>query len=111
MKTWSDARYPTEASHWPMGGDVLITFKPAMARVELTLNCTEQYLLTGACRGDRLWEENDKQIGSAFVKNVRAVADRALKRYPKPDGIPADIPDAKTTLHFGMADANMPRFY
>lgn len=130
VKTWSDARigtcnyiagvmstmaaevrYPTQASHWAVGGDVLITFKPAAARVELTLNGTEQYLLTGAYRGDLLWEKNDKQIGSAFVQSLRAVADRALARYPKPDGIPANVTDAKATMHFEMADPIMPQFY
>lgn len=130
VKTWSDARigtcnyivgvfstimaevrYPAQASHWAVGGKVTVTFRPATAGIQLTLNGTEKYLLTGVYSGDRLWEENDKQIGSAFVKNVRAVADRALKRYPKPDGIPADTPDATLIIDFGMEDARLPHYF
>jgi TPR repeat protein len=129
VKTWTDQRiatcnylagvmatiagevqYPIQAVHWSVGGDVLITFKPALPRIELTLNGTEQYLLTGVYSGDKLWQQNDRKLGSAFVQSVRAVADRALKRYPKPDNVPADIPDQKLLMRFQIDDARMPNF-
>jgi len=130
LKTWTDARvavcsylagvmatiaaevrYPRDASQWAVGGDVLITFKPGVPRIDLTLNGTEQYLLAGFYNGDRLWEQNNKKIGSAFVQTVRAAADHALQRFPKPDGIPADYPAVKTTFSFQMDDVRMPQFH
>jgi TPR repeat protein len=105
-----EVQYPVQPLHWSIGGDVQITFRPALPRIELTLNGTEQYLLSGVYSGDKLWEQNDKKLGSEFVQTVRAVADRALKRYPKPDNIPADIPDQKLLMRFQIEDARMPHF-
>jgi hypothetical protein len=130
VKTWSDARigictyevgvmatiaaevlYPVQASQWSTDGKVLITFKPAVPRIDLTLNGTETHALYGVYNGDRLWEQDDRAAGKAFIKSVRLVADRALKRFPKPDGISADLPDACFEMRFGMTDANLPHFH
>ncbi len=130
VKTWSDERigicayevgvmatiaaevlYPVQASQWSTDGKVLITFKPAVPRVDLTLNGTETHALYGVFNGDRLWEQDDRAAGKAFIKSVRTVADRALKRYPKPDGIRSDLPDVCFEMRFGMTDANLPHFH
>jgi hypothetical protein len=129
VKTWSDQRiatcayltgvmatiagevqHPIQPSHWSVGGVVLITFKPALPRIELTLNGTEHYLLADVYSADKLSEQNAPGIGSEFLQSVRAVADRALKRYPKPANVQADIPDQKLTMRFMMEDARMPNF-
>jgi len=106
----AEVRYPAQAINWTVEGDVIIAFRPAQADIALTLNGTEQRLRTGAYNGDRLWEQNDKAIGSAFVQAVRAVADRALQRYPQPPGIAPEFPEAKVQMRFTMQDARMPQF-
>ncbi|MGZ5200598.1 MAG: hypothetical protein ACXWKJ_21930 [Telluria sp.] len=99
-------RYPTGAHNWSVG-EVVITFKPALARIELTLDGSEQYLLGG---DPGAGAQNNQKPGPAFVQHARAVAERALKRYPKPDGVPADIPDQKLPMRFRTEDARMPHF-
>lgn len=120
VKTWSDARieictyevgviasiaaevrYMSEASQWAMDGTVLITFKPSVPRIDLTLDGLKKYSLNGEHNDARPWELSDKAAVSTFSQSLRTVADQVLKRYPKPDVIPADLPDAKFEMRFG----------
>jgi hypothetical protein len=105
-----EVQHPVQPSNWSVGGAVLITFKPALPRIELTLNGTEQYVLAGLSSGEKLLAQNDSGAGSEFMQAARAVAERALKRYPKPGNLPPDLPDQKLAMRFMMHDARMPNF-
>ena len=119
VKTWSDARvgictyevgviatiasevrYMDPTGQWAMNGRVRVTFKPTVPRVDLTLD-VKKHALNGEHNGDRPWELSDKAAVSNFTQNLRTVADRAIKRYPKPNAIPADLPDATFEMRFG----------
>ncbi|WP_338767474.1 hypothetical protein [Massilia sp. METH4] len=107
----AEVRYPTQALQWNVDGEVVIAFNPAAAEIAVTLNGVEQRLRTGLGNGDRLWERDDRPMGSAFKQAVRTVADRAVQRYPKPAAIPAGFPDAQVRLVFTMADPEMPNWH
>lgn len=100
----SEVRYMDRARQWAMNGNVLVTFKPAVPRVDLTLDGLKKYAFKGGNDVDRPWELSDKAAVSTFSQNLRTVADRAIKRYPKPDAIPADQPDVTFEMRFGPID-------
>jgi TPR repeat protein len=99
-----EVRYP--AREWPVGGDVVITFKPAVPRLELTLAGNEHYVLANGGTP----REPGKGKADTFVEAMRTVAEHAITRYPRPEGIPADIPDMKSAVRFTVEDARMPQF-
>jgi hypothetical protein len=120
VKTWSDARigictyevgviaaiaaevrYMNQNRQWAIDGNVLVTFKPAVPRIDLTLNGLKKHSFNGEYNGERPGEPSDRAAVSEFTKNLRTVADRALKRYPKPNAIPADLPDVTFEMRFG----------
>lgn len=91
MSTLSaEIRYPALAQAYGVGGQVTLRFLPAVPKIELKKGDTQEYRLLGIVNGDLLRDRETPMVTGGFEKALGAVADRALRRYPKPDGIPAE---------------------
>lgn len=86
----SEMRYPDLARAYGMGADVTLRFLPAVPRIELKKGDTREYQLLGVFDGDRLRDRETPRVSGTFEKTMGAVAERALRRYPQPAGIPKE---------------------
>ena len=86
----SELRYPELAKIHALGGDLVLRFLPAVPRVELQKGEWREYPMFGVVSGDTLRDRGSKTVTTSIEKALGEVADRALKRYPQPAGIPAD---------------------
>ncbi|HEX9171255.1 MAG TPA: hypothetical protein VF861_01190 [Telluria sp.] len=85
-----ELRYPDRPFDFSMGGEVEVLFLPAVPRVDLKIGASTEHRPLGLIDGDALVHGRSKATRNQFGDEVRKVADRALKRYPQPPGIPAD---------------------
>jgi len=83
-----EGKYPSQAAHAAVGATVGVRFLPGVPRIELTRGKVSEHRLIGLIDGDRAQERGARSAGG-FDKALREVADRALRRYPQPPGIPA----------------------
>jgi hypothetical protein len=98
-----EVKYPSMAYLYSVGGDVKIRFLPGIPRIELQKGGSTEIQTHGARYGDIASERHELTSGS-FEQAMDDVANRALRRYPHPDGIPADTVvkvDYRFTLHYG----------
>ncbi len=86
----AEMRYPDLARGFALGGDVQLRFYPATPRFELKSIGSREFELVGYFAVDRLRDRKRKGVTGGFEKAVGEAADRALKRYPHPKGIPED---------------------
>jgi hypothetical protein len=86
----AEVRYPDLAQAFGVGGDVTLRFLPAAPRIELKKGEAREYPLLGAVFNGDLLRDREARAGGGFEKAIGEVAERALRRYPHPDGIPAD---------------------
>ena len=86
----SEMRYPELARAHALGGDIILRFLPAVPRIELRKGESREYALIGVVSGETLRDRKSKPVTGSIEKAVGDIADRALKRYPQPQGIPAD---------------------
>jgi hypothetical protein len=86
----AELKYPELARSWAVGGDVWLRFHPAAPRFELQRGESRDYQLIGAYYTDRLRDRKSKAVATGFEKALGDIADRALRRYPHPAGIPED---------------------
>ncbi|MCC2954766.1 hypothetical protein LK542_03950 [Massilia sp. IC2-477] len=96
----AEMRFPDLARGFAVGGDVSLRFYPATPRFELKQTGSREYDLVGYFAVDRLRDRKRKAVTGGFEKVVGEVADRALRRYPHPKGIPEDTL-IQTTYTFG----------
>jgi hypothetical protein len=82
-----EVHYPSRALSHAMGGDFVLRFTPALARIEIQSGQTEEYQLLGIHNAAFVRERNSKYVTDGFYENLQRVAQRALERYPKPAGI------------------------
>lgn len=94
----AEARYPAQAFVEGVGGHVGIRFLPAVPRIEMQRGGVQEYLLLGLVNGDAARERGSRSA-DGFEKELGEVADRALRRYPQPAGIPAAMV-VKTSYDF-----------
>jgi hypothetical protein len=85
----AEVGYPTLAAEYNVGGDVSLRFLPAVPQIDLRGGEVHEYAMYGLVNGDKARERASRSAGS-FEKALREVADRALRRYPHPRGIPPD---------------------
>jgi hypothetical protein len=97
----AEVGYPDLAYAYHVGADVGLRFQPAVPKIDLRRGEVREYNMHGAIDGDRIRERASRSVGG-FEKALRDVSDRALRRYPHPNGIP---PDTLVTAdwHFGIA--------
>lgn len=84
-----EGKYPAQAAHSGVGGTVTLRFLPGVPRIELKRGEVSEHMLVGLVDGDRAHARGTRSAGG-FETALRDVADRALRRYPQPPGIPAD---------------------
>lgn len=85
----AELRYPTVAGMYNVGGDVDVRFLPAVPRIDLKLGATRTVQMSGWIDGDAT-RERESIAKSGFKQALNEVVERALRRYPHPDGIPPD---------------------
>jgi len=84
-----ELRYPTVAGMYNVGGDVDVRFLPAVPRIDLKLGATRTVQMSGWIDGDAT-RERETLAKNGFKQALNQVVERALRRYPHPDGIPSD---------------------
>ena len=87
----AELNYPTISALHAVGGAVNLRFLPGQARVEVKQEDSREYSLLGWVDGDTLRDRWRPEVHNAFEKALSDVAKRALARYPRPAGIPADM--------------------
>lgn len=91
MSTLSaEIKYPALAQAYGVGGEVTLRFLPAVPKIDMKRGDTQAYQLLGIFNGEVLRDRETSMVTGDFEKALGAVADRALRRYPKPSGIPAE---------------------
>jgi hypothetical protein len=86
----AEIRYPALAQAYGVGGEVTLRFLPAVPKIELKKGDSREYQLLGVVNGDVLRDRETAMVTGGFEKALGAVADRALRRYPQPGGIPGE---------------------
>jgi hypothetical protein len=86
----AEIKYPSLAQAYGVGGQVTLRFLPAVPKIELKRGETQEYQLLGVFNGDTLRDRETSMVTGGFEKAIGTVADRALRRYPKPSGIPEE---------------------
>lgn len=86
----SETKYPAVARALGVGGEVTLRFLPGVPRIELQKGESHEYTLLGWVNGDALRDRGAKPVTGSFEKTLSEVANRALRRYPHPAGIPVD---------------------
>lgn len=86
----AELKYPDLARFWAVGGEVWLRFHPAAPRFELQRGDATEYQLIGAYYTERLRDRKSKSVATGFERALGDIADRALRRYPHPAGIPED---------------------
>jgi hypothetical protein len=96
----AEVGYPDLAAAYNVGADMHLRFQPAVPRIDLQRGEVREYNMHGVIDGDRVRERGSRSVGG-FEKALREAADRALRRYPQPGGIPADTL-VTSDWHFGI---------
>ena len=86
----SELRYPDMAAAYAMGGEMHLRFLPGVPRIELQNSESREFAMVGIINGNWKRDRDSKEIAGSIEKAVTQLGDRALKRYPQPQGIPAD---------------------
>jgi hypothetical protein len=84
----AEVHYPRRAQIWNVDGEVVLRFLPAVPRIDLKEGPSGAFRLFGWAEGDTL-PDKAAVARAGFETTVREVANRALRRYPQPSGIPA----------------------
>lgn len=87
----AELSYPKVGSEYGVGGDVTLRFLPGQARIEVKRGDSREYALLGFVDGDTVRDRWRPEVTGVFEKTLSDLANRALARYPKPAGIPADM--------------------
>jgi hypothetical protein len=90
MTLVGELRYPGKALQLAISGTVVISFEPAVPRIDVQTTGTEEENLPGLVAGDALRDRKSSTVKRAFEAEVRKIGERALKRYPQPAGVPSD---------------------
>ncbi len=92
-----EIRFPTNAERLGLGGLFKLRFEPAVPRVDIKTEETREVAIGGWLDGNAMEDRNARSVKGSFEPSMRQVADRALKRYPQPAGIP---PETMSGLEF-----------
>ncbi len=85
----AEVKYPEKARAWGMHGEVVLRFLPVVPRIDLKTGVGGAFRLFGWLDGDTLLDQEAGKASGGFETALREVANRALRRYPQPLGIPA----------------------
>jgi hypothetical protein len=79
--------YPARALSHAVGGDYVLRFTPGLGRIDVMSGKSTEYELFGVFDADFVRERKTKYVTGSFEENLQQVAQRALQRYPRPEGI------------------------
>jgi hypothetical protein len=79
----AEVRYPSRELANAMNGNFVLRFTPARGRIEIQSANTAQYQRLDGI--EREWDT--KYVTGTFEEHLQQVAQRALERYPRPEGI------------------------
>lgn len=96
----AELRYPTIAAMYHVGGDVTVRFLPDVPRIDLEEGEMRTVQMFGWINGDYMRERESRAKGG-FKQAFADIVDRALHRYPHPDGIPTGT-QAELVYHFDV---------
>ncbi len=82
-----DMRFSQRAAQHGLKGVLTARFVPADSRIDVHTEALEFNQLGGFSSGDEMRDRESKFVKLEFERDIRAAADRALRRYPKPSGI------------------------
>jgi hypothetical protein len=85
----AEVRYPAAGIRYRANGNVTMRFLPAVPRIEMQKGGKGEFQVLGWVEDD-LKQDRARTRLAGFEQMVSDVANRALRRYPHPDGIPAD---------------------
>ncbi|MDH4289545.1 MAG: hypothetical protein OEV65_12430 [Aquincola sp.] len=92
-----DVEFSNRAEAFGIKGTLTLVFEPARDAIELNTQSIDFIQLDGVVSGNTLLDRQSKNAKQDFERDIRAAAERALKRYPKPAGID---PSWKMTQRF-----------
>jgi hypothetical protein len=85
----AEVQYPRQALRRWVGGDVTLRFQPAVPRIDMLRGESREYQQIGIVNGNDVHDRHARAAaGGSFEKMLGEVAERALRRYPQPAGIP-----------------------
>ena len=94
----AEVTYPRLGLAYQVGGNVNLRFFPGVPRIDVGKVESHEYAVYGLVDGDSLGDRRTRKVSEAFRKVVGEVAERTLRRYPQPAGIPADAVLERTYL-------------
>lgn len=86
-----EMRYPDRPLSFAVGADIEMRFMPAVPRMDVRQTGSTEFRSLGIVDGNELNERGSKRMTAAFLDTVRAVSERAIKRYPQPPGFHPDL--------------------
>jgi hypothetical protein len=98
-----ELEFPKSAVLHGVGGTVEVTFVPSEPRVDVVTLELDSIQLRGFISGDALLDKQSKMVKNALENEVKTIAARTLKRYPKPERIDTFL-SLKQEFTFKFAD-------
>lgn len=96
-----DVEYPSRAMKFGVKGEVKMLVEPASGGVVVDTQSVEFVQLQGAVNANTLVDRQSRSVKQEFEHDLRQAADRALKRFPRPNGVdPAWKLDYTFTFYF-----------
>jgi hypothetical protein len=83
-----EIRFPAKAAAFGLTGNVKLRFEPAVPRIDVDAAEITEHQVPGWLKGNALEDRESRGVRGIFEAAMRQGADRALKRYPQPAGIP-----------------------
>lgn len=87
----ADVKYPRRSQASAMRSEATLRFLPAVPRIDLKQGPDGEFRLAGWRDGDAAREREAGPAAEGFEAVFRDAARRALRRYPQPAGIPAEL--------------------
>lgn len=82
-----EVNYPRRALANAIAGEFTVVMTPALDRVEVQQGDITAVSLRGLQDGNFASDRVSKSVTGSFSDTLRGVAERAMKRYPKPEGL------------------------
>jgi hypothetical protein len=82
-----DLEFSRRAAAHGLKGVIVTRYAPAQERIDISADALEFIQVGGVTSGDDGRDRDSNAVKREFERDIRAAADRALKRYTRPQGI------------------------
>lgn len=86
----TEVRYPALPQNYLIEGDVIMRFLPGVPRIDLRVENVAESEPLGRGQNGIVRDRSLKKLSAGFEKTIDDIAQRALRRYPQPAGIPVE---------------------